>query len=226
MFKPTWFFALAMLASFPLSVSAQFTRVISDKRTIEIRATEKVSVPAEVATVKVGYQNEAATKNEAFEENKNVAAKVIQALLAAKVAKEAIETQAISLEREEQFNNGIPSKSPNFTAKQGWHIRVNAADAQRVVDITVGAGANVVDDVEWSVSDPNALEAKAYAAAIARAKAIAETTASQAGVKLGDIQSISNAANYSTVTVNAQSVSSVAGEYTRTTPLNFVASAD
>jgi len=60
------------------------------------------------------------------------------------------------------------------------------------VDIAVSAGANQVGGVEWNVSDPDALEAKAYGAALARAKRIAEQTASQAGVKLGEILSISN----------------------------------
>jgi uncharacterized protein YggE len=46
--------------------------------------------------------------------------------------------------------------------------------------------------VEWNVADPEALEAKAYGAALARAKRIAEQTATQSGVKLGEILSISN----------------------------------
>jgi hypothetical protein len=53
--------ALFLSAFFSTSASAQFVRVISDKRNIDIHATESVSVPADVATVKVGYQNEAAS---------------------------------------------------------------------------------------------------------------------------------------------------------------------
>src|SRR5580692_9765772 len=89
-------FAL-VLSIFPLSALAHFSRVMSDKRSIEIRASEKVTVPAEVAIVKVGFQNQAATKDAAYQENTKASAKIIQALLDAKIPKDSIETQTISL---------------------------------------------------------------------------------------------------------------------------------
>src|SRR6266478_881211 len=181
-----------VLGSFPLPASAQFSRVVSDKRNIEIRASEKVTVPAEIAIVKIGFQNQAATKDAAYQENTKAAAKVIQALLDAKVPKEAIETQTISLERQDEMSGPNAVRTTKFSADQEWRIHVKASEAQKVVDIAVAAGANQVSDVDWSVTDPHALQAKAYAAALNRAKAIAESTASQAGVKLGEILSITN----------------------------------
>jgi uncharacterized protein YggE len=65
------------------------------------------------------------------------------------------------------------------------------------VDVAAAAGANQIEDVEWSVKDPDDLEAKEYAAALNRAKALAEQTASHIGVKLGEIISIANSANSS-----------------------------
>jgi uncharacterized protein len=215
---------LLVCASFPAPMSAQFTRILSDKRTIEIRASDKVSVPAEIATIKVGYQNEADTKDMAYEENKKVSARILQALLSAKVSKEAIETQTISLERKEEVNDGHATKPARFTADQEWRIHVKAGDAQQIVDITVAAGANQVSDVDWSVVDPPALEAKAYAAALTRAKLIAENTASQAGIKLGEILSITNVSNNSFVVVNAETASISSSEtYVRSTPLALFA---
>jgi uncharacterized protein YggE len=190
MFKLIFLAAPIVLIGAITPASAQIARIVSDKRTIEISASEKVSVPAEIAIVKVGYQNQAGTKDDAFTENKKTSTKIIQALLDAKVPKESIETQSLSLERNEEMNGTVRSKPPVFTAE--WRIHVKACDAQKVVDIMVGAGANVVNNVDWMVGDRHALEAKAYAAALARAKSIAESTASQAAVKLGEILSISN----------------------------------
>src|SRR5260370_28019173 len=85
-------FAL-VLSSIPFSASAQFSRVVSDKRSIEIRASEKVTVPAEIAIVKVGFQNQAETKDTAYQKNTKESGKIIKALLDAKVPKDAIETQ-------------------------------------------------------------------------------------------------------------------------------------
>jgi uncharacterized protein YggE len=74
------FLAFALiLGSFPICASTQFSRVVSDKRNIEIRASEKVTVPAEIAIVKVGFQNQAATKDAAYQENTKASAKIIQA---------------------------------------------------------------------------------------------------------------------------------------------------
>jgi uncharacterized protein YggE len=63
------------------------------------------------------------------------------------------------------------------------------------VDIAVAAGANQIESVDWSVAEPQKLDDQAYAAALARAKTVAEQTATQTGVKLGAIISVSNSGN-------------------------------
>jgi len=180
MSKSLWFAVVLVLSVIPASTPAQFSRVVSDKRNIEIRASEEVTVPAEIAIVKIGFQNQAATKDAAYQENTKASAKIILALLDAKVPKDAIETQTISLERQDEMNGPNAVRTIKFSANQEWRIHVKASEAQKVVDIAVAAGANQVSDVDWSVTDPRALEAKAYAAALNRARALAESTASQA----------------------------------------------
>jgi uncharacterized protein len=215
--------ALVASAIFSTSASGQFARVISDKRTIDIHATEKVSVPAEVATVKVGYQNEAASKDAAFNDNKKISSQIVNALLDAKVPKDAIETESFSLQRKEEFNGAASKKPPTFVAAQEWQIHVKASDAQKIIDIAVSAGSNDVGGVDWSVSDPSALEAKANAAALQRARTIAESTASQSGVKLGEILSISNSPDQQlqTVEVEAAPAPKLAADSVTSTPLSL-----
>jgi uncharacterized protein YggE len=53
----------------PIAAPTQSQRASSDRKTIEITATEKVQVAADVATIKVGYQNLSATKDAAYTEN-------------------------------------------------------------------------------------------------------------------------------------------------------------
>lgn len=165
------------------------------KKTIEILATAKVEVPAEVAIVKIGYQNQAVGKEAAYAENTRTAKKIVQAFLDDHVPPAAIETQAVTLEREEERGGSGPAKILKFNALQEWRIHVSAGDAQKVVDIAVAAGATNVEGVDWEVRDPLALEAQAYGAAIERARKIAEQTAAQSGVKLGEIVSIVNFVN-------------------------------
>jgi len=186
-------FVFSLLSlSLPSAVLAGPERPVSTQKTIEVSATEKIEVIAEVAIIKVGCQNQAATKDAAYADNTRLGNKIIEALLDAGVAKEAIETESLNLEREQDRYGVKPSQPLKYFASQKWQIRAQASEAQKIVDIAVAAGANQIENVEWSVKDPAQLEAKAYAVALRRTKELAEQTASQTGLKLGEIISIVN----------------------------------
>jgi len=183
-----------LLFAIPI-LSAQPQRPNSDQKTIEISATEKVQAKAEIATIKLGFQNQAATKDAAYTENTSSANKILQALLEAGVPSEAIETETLSLSQDQERYGPGSNRPGKYTASQQWQIHSKASDAQRIVDVAVAAGANQVERVDWSVADDKELEAKAYAAALKRAKELAQQTAVQSGVKLGELISIVNSAN-------------------------------
>jgi hypothetical protein len=183
---------LALLLSLPLAVPAQAQFHVLGEKTIEVSATEKIEVAAEVATIKIGCQNQAVTKDAAYAENTRVSNKVIQELLDAGVPKQAIETETLNLEKEQDRYGTKPNQPLKYFATQKWQIRAEASEAQKIIDIAVAAGANQIENVVWSVKDPAQLEAKAYVAALKQAKGIAEQTATQTGLKLGEIISIVN----------------------------------
>jgi hypothetical protein len=179
----------------PLAVHAQTQSDTLGRKTIEISATEKVRVTAEVATIKIGFQNQAATKDTAYVENTRAANKILQALLDAGVSKEAIESETLNLGAEQERYGARQGQTDKYLANQQWQVHSKASEAQKIVDLAVAAGANQVEEIAWSVADDQLLEAKAYAAALKRAEALAEQTATQARLKLGDIISIVNATN-------------------------------
>jgi uncharacterized protein len=191
MFRPR-FVPLLILLLLPLAASARPEQQTSGQKTIEVSATEKVEVLAEIATIKIGCQNQATTKDAAYAENTRIANQIIQAMLDAGVPKDAIETETLNLEQEQDRYGAKPNQPLKYFASQKWQIRAQASDAQKIVDIAVAAGSNQIENVEWSVKDPAQLEAKAYSAALKRAKGIAEQTASQTGLKLGEVVSIVN----------------------------------
>jgi uncharacterized protein YggE len=86
------------------------------------------------------------------------------------------------------------NKESQFEAQQSWHITLHVSRAQAIVDIAVKSGANEVDDVDWNVADPLALQAKASGAALAKARAIADQMAKGLGTKLGELVYASNRA--------------------------------
>jgi uncharacterized protein YggE len=187
-------YSVLVLAAQPIAAPAQSQRAGSDRKTIEITATEKVLVAADIATIKIGYQNLAAAKDAAYAENTRTANKIIKAILDAGVPKEAIETESLKLEQEQERYGAKSDQPAKYLASQEWQIHSAAPDAQKIVDIAIAAGANQIESVEWSVKDPDELEAKAYAAALSRAKSLGEQTASNTGLKLGEIISIANSA--------------------------------
>ena len=71
---------VAVMALQPV-VHAQTQPDTLGRRTIEISATEKVRANAEVATIKIGFQNQAAAKDAAYAENVRTSNKILQALL-------------------------------------------------------------------------------------------------------------------------------------------------
>ena len=188
-------FALAILASACFS-SAQDIQVNRQNKTIAVTADDSVTADAEIAVLAIGYYNYAPTQDGAFRENVRVAEQVTKALLDAKVPKANIETERLRLGRAEIDEKWTAEmkKDRQFTAWQSWHVTVSAAEAQTVVDLAVRAGANEVDDVEWNIADPVALQAKAGAAALAKARAVADQMAKGLGTKLGELIYASNRA--------------------------------
>lgn len=186
-----WCSALSLLPVFGQQIS-----VNRQNKTIAITADDSVSVAPEVATITVSYQNYAPTKDAAYEENIRVSNEITKALLNAGVPKSALETESVKVDRAERDEKWTVEEknARQFQASQSWTITVAADRAQAVVDTALHAGANVLESLDWNVSDAKALQAKAGAAALEKAKTIAEQMAKGLNAKLGELVYASNRA--------------------------------
>ena len=200
---------LLSLTFFGVSAFAQDIQVNRQNKTIAVTAEESATADAEVAVLAIGYHNYGLTQDAAFRENVRAAEKIASAILATKIPEGNIETEKLSLGRaqiDDKWNESM-KRERQFQAEQSWHVTVPAPQAQGIVDISVNAGANEVEDVEWNVADPVALQAQASGAALAKARAIAEQMAKGLGTKLGELVYASNRAPVAKiwrgVTVNA-----------------------
>jgi len=189
--------AAAFMLTSACTLLAQDVQVNRQNKTIAVTADESTTADAEVAVLDIGYHNFAPSQDAAFRENVRVAQLITQALLLAKIAAANIETEKLRLGRtqiiDEKWTEQM-KKERAFEAQQSWHVNVSVAQAQAVVDMAVRAGANEVDDVEWDVADPVALQAKASGAALVKARSIAEQMAKSLGTKLGELVYASNRA--------------------------------
>jgi uncharacterized protein YggE len=205
--------ALFLFAFSATLIFSQDIQVNRQNKTIAVAADQSVTVDPEIATIAIGYHNYAATQELAFQENVRAADTIVGALLAAGVPKASIETQKLHLGRAEVGDKWTPEmkKDRQFEAQQSWNIVLPVPQAQTVVNLAVKSGANEVEDVDWDVADPVALQAKASGAALAKAREIAEQMAKGLGTKLGELVYASNRApvpkawrNMETVTVNTE----------------------
>jgi uncharacterized protein YggE len=174
----------------------QDIQVNRQNKTIAVTAEESVAADPEVAVLAIGYHNYAPTQDSAFAENVRASDAIMRALISAGVSKSDIETEKLRLGRVEQDEKWTPEmkKERQFEAQQSWHITLPVSRAQATVDLAVKSGANEVDDVDWNVADPLALQAKASGAALAKARAIADQMARGLGTKLGELVYASNRA--------------------------------
>jgi uncharacterized protein len=191
-----FFFLCGLVLASVTSLFAQDVQVNRQNKTIAVTADDSVTADAEVATLEIGYHNYAATQDVAFHDNARVAEQITKALLDANVPEANIETEKLRLTRTESAEIWTPEmkKERQFEATQSWHVTVSAKNAQRVVELAIKAGANEVDDVEWNVVDPIALQARAGSAALAKARAVADQMAKGLGTKLGEPLFASNRA--------------------------------
>jgi len=175
---------------------AQDVQVNRQNKTIAVTAEESVTADAEVAVLEIGYHNYAATQEQVFEDNVHVANGITKALLDAGIPKANVETEKLRLGRTEFPNTWTPEikRERQFEAQQSWEVSVSARQAQAIVDLAVRSGANEVDDVDWNVIDPLALQAKVGGAALAKARAIADQMAKGLATKLGELVYASNRA--------------------------------
>lgn len=162
---------------------------------IRVQGTGEVRAAPDQATADFAVETAATNAQEAAAANAQAMDRVIQALVRAGVPRERIETRDY---------NVFPDYDPR-PMEQGGEPRIRGyrvmntvsattQDINRVgaiIDAALGAGANRVHGVRFSLRDPQRFRSQAIAEATRRARADAEALASAMGVQLGMIREAS-----------------------------------
>ena len=170
--------------------------VTKDNRTIAITATDSVIAMADVATVHVGFVAYGVDHDSAYAAGAKVSNAIVGVLKAAGVPADAIESENQNLAEVQQYQVNQLSDAEKAQRKwilsQSWTVRTDAADAARVLDLAVKAGANQSGAIDWSLKDENVPQAQASGKALQRARVVAEEMAKGLNVKLGVLIFASN----------------------------------
>jgi uncharacterized protein len=160
---------------------------------ISVSGEAHVSVPPDLAEIDAGVTSEAKTAREASDANNAAMARVLLALKGAGIAEREFQTARLSLQPQyaNQSRPG-PNVVVGYRASNRVSIRVrDVGKVAGVIDALVGAGANEIGGINFTVSEASKLLDDARTEAIADARRKAEIYAKAAGVTLGAPLSIS-----------------------------------
>jgi uncharacterized protein YggE len=154
---------------------------------ISVTGEAQVSVPPDLAQIDGGVTSEAKTAREASDANNAAMGKVLLALKGAGIEEKDYQTSRLSLQPQSSSSKpGGPSTIVGYRASNRVTIRLrDIAKVANVIDTLVGAGANDIGGINFTVSQASKLLDEARERAIADARRKAEIYARAAGVTLG-----------------------------------------
>ena len=155
---------------------------------ITVTGSGSANVTPDRASLAFGMVSQAKTASAALGASGQAVTRVIEALRRAGIAKADIQTSEVSLSP--RFND-TGETIVGYTATNSVTTTVRKlADAGDVIDAAVGAGANQVSGPSLLASDQDAAYRTALKAAVADARAKAETLAGATGVTLGKVAAV------------------------------------
>jgi uncharacterized protein YggE len=158
---------------------------------VSVTGSGMTEADPDVATVSLGIMAQAKTAREAQAGANAVATKIIAAVEKLGVDRKAIQTTALTLEPIFSENRENEPRTPTVVAYRARNtVRVRLTDLAivgPVVDVSIEAGANEVQGVDFGlVSDQEARQI-ALKSAVASARSKAEAIAAGLGLRLGDV---------------------------------------
>ena len=162
---------------------------------INVTGEATVSAAPDLAQIDAGVSSDAKTAREASDANNAAMGKVLLALKEAGIAESDYQTSRLSLQPQFAANYKPSDRASgiiSFRASNRVTVRVrDVAKVASIIDVLVGAGANEIGGINFTVTQASKVLDEAREKAIADARRKAEIYARAAGVTLGDPISIS-----------------------------------
>ncbi len=152
----------------------------------------EVYVAPDIAYINIGVHTEASEVSKAISDNSAQAQKVSEALQALGVEAKDIQTTSFYVYPMSTYAPDGTISGTYYSVDNTVYITVrDLASLGTLLDSVVASGANTINGITFDIQDKDAAVAQARDIAIAKAQSEAEAIAKTAGVKLGNVQSIS-----------------------------------
>lgn len=161
-------------------------------RTITVTGAGQAAAAPDMAILNLGVQTEAQTAAAALRENSAKMTATIDRLKSLGIADKDIQTSGINVSPQYDYNsNRSKPRVTGYTVSNSVRVKLRDLDeAGAVIDQAVQTGANSMNGLSFTFSDPKPLQQAARRDAVAQARANAETLTSAAGVSLGQVLTI------------------------------------
>jgi uncharacterized protein len=193
--------AMAVLVSACSGVAAaqtpQPSQAISPARTISVTGSGKSYIVPDMATISVGVRTENKDAAKAVDENNTQTQEVIAALTGLGVAEKDIQTTNFSIYPQQQYDDKGQLTGTIYVVENT--VQVTVRDLKKLGDLlgaAVNAGANSIYGIQFDVENKEEALSEARQNAVDNAAVQAQDLAQAAGVKLGEIQSLSTVSGY------------------------------
>jgi len=162
-----------------------------EKRLLPVTASAQIKASPDKAIITAGVVTEGKNASETATENAAKMTAIYSALNQAGIVQTDIRTSQLSLSPRYDYESRKKPRIVGYTANN--IITVTTRDLNKVspiVDALVRSGSNNIQNVQFSLSDPEAVKAKLLEDTIKKARAKAQLIAKSAGITLGLLQSI------------------------------------
>lgn len=192
---------------------------LADGTTLSVTGNGTVLVESDLAIVTVGVQETSKDVLEAQSTVNEKIAAIKQALLDAGVEESSINTDSINIYANYDYSDNT-EVIVGYTARNSLSVRTTDMDnVGSLIDAAFAAGANTLDNVQFTVQDDTQAREQALTMAVEDARRKADVLASAAGLQVASIERISEGGvsvydsmrNYAADTVMAAKESGGAG---------------
>ena len=186
---------IAFLVLLPLMVGPVWAQSDStDRPLLSVNGSAEVRVEPDIATVRLGVVEEAATAREAQDGANRLAAGILGAIREVGIPEDHVQTSRLTLTPIYSRSRPGAGSAPRIVAYRASNeVSVRVEELMRVgevIDAGLGAGANQLQGVRFGLQDDRTARENALKQAIAEARGKAAAMADALGVELGPIVSV------------------------------------
>jgi len=213
LYIPLLVIGIALLALFITSAYAAYNTATGYyPREITVSAQGKAYIKPDIAVVNLGLTTEGKKSEDVVNENNDKMNTITKELKALGIEDKDIKTTNYNLYPKHNWVEGKGDFIDGYTLTQQLELKIRDFDkVGQVLQKATSLGANTIDQVQFTIEDPEKVKGEAMKEAVAKAKEKAQNIADASGLKLGKLVNVYED-NYSSPTPSYNAAENATGK--------------